>query len=112
MHPTELRHPGSFTKVWGKSGDKSETFREILRPKAGLSMTDDGGRREAETLFPSPINSTPVLRASKLHALRLRTKINHKRTNAEHCRRENSHRLRVREAFAEHGLDVTDRGGD
>ena len=43
---------------------------------------------------------------SEAHALSFWTKINHERANAQHHRRQNSHRLGIGKTLAEHWFDV------
>jgi len=75
-----------------------------LRDGHACDSTQHQGEAAPRTLFSRG--------PSKLHSPGLRSKINHQRTNAQHRRRQDSHRLRVREAFTEHRLDVTDCRSD
>ena len=70
MCPSESHHPGSFTRISSKSqgtASKSETFREILGPTAGL-MTE---------VVMQPAQPIPLDTAASLVSYRVNSLFDH-----------------------------------
>lgn len=93
----------------GSIASKSKTENHRLFIFSPVAVNNTRAKKIFTGLIkvPSSIDSEGL---SEAHALSFWTKVNHERANAQHHRRQNSHRLCIGKTLAEHWFDVADGG--